>query len=179
MEDHAEFDDIFGLGADSGQKDTTSGSGGGSGSKGPKKKKRARQKSPSQRKKGKKSKKDKERKQMERDKEHDQKIIEKMTDEQKARHEKYTSEKLDKDYIEGIIQSLMKNGGKEERLGKTKEDFKILKLVVRDITEMFIEEIVEESRKVMAEFGDTGPIRPLHMREAHRRIQSRKLSSSQ
>mmetsp|Transcript_23649 Transcript_23649/g.33101 ORF Transcript_23649/g.33101 Transcript_23649/m.33101 type:complete len:177 (+) Transcript_23649:91-621(+) len=163
----AQFEDMFGLGSQAPQ--------------GPKKKKRARQKSPSQRKKGKKSKrvKDKDKdKDKDKERKHEQKIIERMTDEQKARHEKYTSEKLDKDYIEGILQSLMKNGGKEERLGKTKDDLKILKLVVRDITEMFIEEIVEESRKVMAEFGDTGPIRPIHMREAHRRIQSRKLSSN-
>jgi len=125
----AQFEDMFGLGSQAPQ--------------GPKKKKRARQKSPSQRKKGKKSKrvKDKDKdKDKDKERKHEQKIIERMTDEQKARHEKYTSEKLDKDYIEGILQSLMKNGGKEERLGKTKDDLKILKLVQDSEIKPYLEE---------------------------------------
>ncbi|KAL0355277.1 UNVERIFIED_CONTAM: Transcription initiation factor TFIID subunit [Sesamum radiatum] len=43
-------------------------------------------------------------------------------------------------------------------------------IVVSGIAKMFVGELVETARVVMAERKDTGPIRPCHMREAYRRL---------
>ncbi|KAI3454817.1 hypothetical protein Pfo_011480 [Paulownia fortunei] len=43
-------------------------------------------------------------------------------------------------------------------------------IVVSGIAKMFVGELVETARVVMAERRDTGPIRPCHMREAYRRL---------
>ncbi|KAF5190993.1 Transcription initiation factor tfiid subunit [Thalictrum thalictroides] len=42
--------------------------------------------------------------------------------------------------------------------------------VVSGIAKMFVGELVETARMVMNERRETGPIRPCHIREAHRRL---------
>ncbi|GER40158.1 transcription initiation factor TFIID subunit 11 [Striga asiatica] len=43
-------------------------------------------------------------------------------------------------------------------------------IVMSGIAKMFVGELVEAARIVMSERGDTGPIRPCHIREAYRRL---------
>ncbi|KAL6584129.1 transcription initiation factor TFIID subunit 11 [Orobanche minor] len=43
-------------------------------------------------------------------------------------------------------------------------------IVMSGMAKMFVGELVETARVVMAEREDTGPIRPCHMREAYRRL---------
>jgi transcription initiation factor TFIID subunit 11 len=45
-----------------------------------------------------------------------------------------------------------------------------LPFVLGGVTKLFVGNIVEESRRIMSEWGDSGAIRPEHMREAYRRI---------
>ncbi|KAL8472752.1 hypothetical protein ACS0TY_029830 [Phlomoides rotata] len=45
-------------------------------------------------------------------------------------------------------------------------------IVVSGIAKMFVGELVETARVVMAERKDSGPIRPCHMREAYRRLKA-------
>mmetsp|Transcript_1991 Transcript_1991/g.2831 ORF Transcript_1991/g.2831 Transcript_1991/m.2831 type:complete len:172 (-) Transcript_1991:159-674(-) len=129
----------------------------------PKKKKKKRQGSP-----GKKQSKRKRDKKRQKEKEEEKKILSRMNDIQKARYKAYMEEKLDKEFVRGIITSLLEDT--KEKVGKNKAEREILCLVIRDVTQLFVGDIVEESRQVMEEWGDTGPIRPVHMREAHRRI---------
>eukprot|EP00954_Amorphochlora_amoebiformis_P014562 1139106-Amorphochlora_amoeboformis.AAC.2 len=78
------------------------------------------------------------------EKEDDEKVLQSMTDEQKKRFETLKKKKLDKDFIENVIKSLLDSNGKE-RLGKNKAERQIIGLVVRDVAQMFIGDIVEES----------------------------------
>eukprot|EP00823_Brevimastigomonas_motovehiculus_P005478 TRINITY_DN4049_c0_g1_i1.p1 TRINITY_DN4049_c0_g1~~TRINITY_DN4049_c0_g1_i1.p1 ORF type:complete len:165 (+),score=41.72 TRINITY_DN4049_c0_g1_i1:74-568(+) len=41
------------------------------------------------------------------------------------------------------------------------------------LSKMFVGDLVEESRIIMDEWGHEGPIRPVHLREAYRRLQTR------
>jgi transcription initiation factor TFIID subunit 11 len=43
-------------------------------------------------------------------------------------------------------------------------------LVMGGITKVFVCEVVECARTVMNEWGEAGPIRPAHLREAYRRL---------
>jgi transcription initiation factor TFIID subunit 11 len=52
-------------------------------------------------------------------------------------------------------------------------------VVLIAIGKLFVGEIVEKSLQVMAERGDEGPIRPVHLREAYRRLHlQRRLASN-
>lgn len=51
-------------------------------------------------------------------------------------------------------------------------------IVVCGIAKVFVGELVEEGRKVMDELGETGPLTPFHIREAHRRLSSTNLIGS-
>lgn len=46
-----------------------------------------------------------------------------------------------------------------------------LTIVMSGIAKLFVGELVEHGRIVMAEWGDTGPLRPRHVREAFQRLQ--------
>jgi len=43
-------------------------------------------------------------------------------------------------------------------------------IVMAGITKLFVGDIIETSREVITEWGEEGPIRPRHMREAYRRL---------
>lgn len=50
-------------------------------------------------------------------------------------------------------------------------------IIVAGITKVYVGELVEGAKAVMAERGDGGPIQPHHLREAYRRIQTSKSGS--
>lgn len=45
-------------------------------------------------------------------------------------------------------------------------------IVVAGVAKVFVGELVEEARRVMDEMGETGPIAPFHIVEAHRRLKA-------
>jgi transcription initiation factor TFIID subunit 11 len=45
-------------------------------------------------------------------------------------------------------------------------------IVMSGITKIFVGELVETARSIMEEWGDTGAIRPEHLREAYRRLKA-------
>jgi transcription initiation factor TFIID subunit 11 len=47
-------------------------------------------------------------------------------------------------------------------------------IIISGCAKMFIGEMVESAIEVMAEWGDTGSIRPKHLREAYRRSRNQK-----
>ncbi|OWZ08937.1 hypothetical protein PHMEG_00018445 [Phytophthora megakarya] len=50
----------------------------------------------------------------------------------------------------------------------------VMAIVMAGMTKVFVGEITAEARKIMEKNGETGPIRPRHLREAHRKYYKRR-----
>uniref|UniRef100_A0AAV1T2E2 TAFII28-like protein domain-containing protein n=1 Tax=Peronospora matthiolae TaxID=2874970 RepID=A0AAV1T2E2_9STRA len=50
----------------------------------------------------------------------------------------------------------------------------VMAIVVAGMTKVFVGEITAEARRIMEQNGETGPIRPHHLREAHRKYYKRR-----
>ncbi len=46
-------------------------------------------------------------------------------------------------------------------------------IIIGGLAKQFVGELVEEGRRVMADRGEGGPLRPVHVQEAHRRLAAR------
>ncbi|RUS21120.1 TAFII28-domain-containing protein [Endogone sp. FLAS-F59071] len=82
-------------------------------------------------------------------------LLEAFSPEQLHRYEAYRRSKLDKTNL--VSQVL------NQQCSAT------MAFVVAGFAKVFVGEIIEKAREVMEEWGETGPIRPDHLREARRR----------
>jgi transcription initiation factor TFIID subunit 11 len=48
-----------------------------------------------------------------------------------------------------------------------------MQIVMAGITKLYVGDLVENSKLIMQEWGDTGPIQPKHLKEAYRRLQEK------
>jgi hypothetical protein len=50
----------------------------------------------------------------------------------------------------------------------------VMSLVMAGMSKVFVGELTEEARRIMEKNGETGPIQPRHLREAHRKYYKRR-----
>uniref|UniRef100_K3W7R8 TAFII28-like protein domain-containing protein n=1 Tax=Globisporangium ultimum (strain ATCC 200006 / CBS 805.95 / DAOM BR144) TaxID=431595 RepID=K3W7R8_GLOUD len=50
----------------------------------------------------------------------------------------------------------------------------VMAIVMAGMTKVFVGELTAEARRIMDKHGETGPIRPRHLREAHRKYYARR-----
>eukprot|EP01090_Pellita_catalonica_P000204 TRINITY_DN10142_c0_g1_i1.p1 TRINITY_DN10142_c0_g1~~TRINITY_DN10142_c0_g1_i1.p1 ORF type:complete len:169 (+),score=38.60 TRINITY_DN10142_c0_g1_i1:65-508(+) len=86
-------------------------------------------------------------------------ILSKLTDEQSQRYEYFRRSSFPRAAIKRIMQSI---SGASIGLRTI--------IVMAGISKIFVGELVEESRTVMTEWNQEGPIMPEHLREAYRRL---------
>ncbi|XP_059308787.1 transcription initiation factor TFIID subunit 11-like [Lycium ferocissimum] len=89
-----------------------------------------------------------------------QSILSQFTEEQMSRYESFRRSGFQKSNMKRLLTSI--TGNSKISIPMT--------IVVSGIAKLFVGELVETARMVMAERKDTGPIRPCHMREAYRRL---------
>ncbi|KAK6123115.1 hypothetical protein DH2020_019528 [Rehmannia glutinosa] len=89
-----------------------------------------------------------------------QEILGHFTEEQMSRYESFRRSGFQKSNMKRLLTSI--TGSAKISMPMT--------IVMSGIAKMFVGELVETARVVMAERRDTGPIRPCHMREAYRRL---------
>ncbi|XP_057805047.1 transcription initiation factor TFIID subunit 11 [Salvia miltiorrhiza] len=89
-----------------------------------------------------------------------QEILSHFTEEQMSRYESFRRSGFQKANMKRLLTNMT---------GSAKIT-QPMTIVVSGIAKMFVGELVETARVVMAERRDTGPIRPCHMREAYRRL---------
>ncbi|KAG8379299.1 hypothetical protein BUALT_Bualt07G0074000 [Buddleja alternifolia] len=91
-----------------------------------------------------------------------QEILAHFTEEQMSRYESFRRSGFQKSNMKRLLTSI--TGSAKISVPMT--------IVVSGIAKMFVGELVETARVVMAERRDTGPIRPCHIREAYRRLKA-------
>ncbi|KAM3269352.1 transcription initiation factor TFIID subunit 11 isoform X2 [Capsicum chacoense] len=89
-----------------------------------------------------------------------QSILSQFTDEQMSRYESFRRSGFQKSNMKRLLTSI--TGSAKISIPMT--------IVVSGIAKMFVGELIETAKMVMAERKDTGPIRPCHIREAYRRL---------
>ncbi|KAF3450119.1 hypothetical protein FNV43_RR06199 [Rhamnella rubrinervis] len=89
-----------------------------------------------------------------------QAILSQFTEEQMSRYESFRRAGFQKSNMKRLLASI--SGTQKISMPMT--------IVASGIAKMFVGELVETARMVMAERKESGPIRPCHIREAHRRL---------
>lgn len=89
-----------------------------------------------------------------------QTILSQFTEEQMSRYESFRRSGFQKSNMKRLLVSL--TGSQKISIPMT--------IVVSGIAKMFVGELVETAKLVMAERKDSGPIRPCHIRESYRRL---------
>ncbi|KAI8394204.1 hTAFII28-like protein conserved region-domain-containing protein [Radiomyces spectabilis] len=106
--------------------------------------------------------------QMEKAKEDMKLLLENFTDDQLQRYEGYRRSALNRTNVKRLVSQVL-----NQQCSQT------MAFVVAGFSKVYVGEIIEKAREVMEELGDTGAIRPEHLREAHRRYkQSQTVSST-
>nr|XP_043626340.1 transcription initiation factor TFIID subunit 11-like [Erigeron canadensis] len=89
-----------------------------------------------------------------------QSILSQFTEEQMSRYESFRRSGFQKSNMKRLLASI--TGSAKISMPMT--------IVVSGIAKIFVGELVETARMVMAERKELGPIRPCHIREAYRRL---------
>ncbi|KAI8099018.1 hTAFII28-like protein conserved region-domain-containing protein [Halteromyces radiatus] len=105
--------------------------------------------------------------QMEKAKEDMKILLENFTEDQLQRYEAYRRSALNRTNVKRLVSQVM-----NQQCSQT------MAFVVAGFAKVYVGEIVEKAREVMEEWGQSGAIRPDHIREAHRRYKQSSSSSS-
>ncbi|KAI9314205.1 hTAFII28-like protein conserved region-domain-containing protein [Dichotomocladium elegans] len=105
--------------------------------------------------------------QMEKQKEDMKLLLENFSTEQLQRYEAYRRSALNRTNVRRLASQVL-----NQQCSQT------MAIVVAGFTKVYVGEIIEKAREVMEEWGQTGSIRPEHLREAHRRYKLEREASS-
>ena len=89
-------------------------------------------------------------------------ILAAFTPEQLERYECFRRSFLNRKQVRKVVAATAGHTPKEAAL-----------VVIAGLAKTFVGELVEEGKRVQAEKGEAGPLRPVHVREAHRRLFAR------
>ncbi|RKP10604.1 hypothetical protein THASP1DRAFT_12625 [Thamnocephalis sphaerospora] len=84
-----------------------------------------------------------------------------FSEDQLRRYEVYRRSALGKSTVRKLVASVL-----QQTVSPT------MAFVVAGFTKVYVGEIIETARDVMVEWGQTGPLRPEHLREAQRRYKA-------
>ncbi|KAI8975973.1 transcription initiation factor TFIID subunit 11 [Pilobolus umbonatus] len=105
--------------------------------------------------------------QMEKQKEDMKILLENFSPQQLQRYEAYRRSALNRTNVKRLVSQIL-----NQQCSQT------MAFVVAGFSKVYVGEIIEKAREIMEEWGHTGPIRPEHLREAHRRYKKDRVNSS-
>ncbi|KDO29154.1 hypothetical protein SPRG_05398 [Saprolegnia parasitica CBS 223.65] len=98
-------------------------------------------------------------------------FIQAMPEADVRRHEQFRRSHFDKNVIKRCMTQVIEEACVGER--RVPPVHNAMSIVMSGLAKMFLGELIAEARKIMAHAGDDGPIRPHHLREAHRKYYKR------
>ncbi|CAH0491064.1 unnamed protein product [Peronospora farinosa] len=99
-------------------------------------------------------------------------MMQQLSEDDTRRHEQFRRSHFERGAIKRCMaQAIQECTATEKRVpGVTN----VMAIVMAGMTKVFVGEITAEARKIMEKNGETGPIRPRHLREAHRKYYKRR-----
>ncbi|CAI5736766.1 unnamed protein product [Peronospora destructor] len=99
-------------------------------------------------------------------------MMQHLSEDETRRHEQFRRSHFEREAIKRCMaQAIQECSATEKRVpGVTN----VMAIVMAGMTKVFVGEITAEARKIMEKNGETGPIRPRHLREAHRKYYTRR-----
>ncbi|OQR95332.1 hypothetical protein THRCLA_07974 [Thraustotheca clavata] len=99
------------------------------------------------------------------------KFIQSLPEAEVRRHEQFRRSHFDKNVVKRCMTQVIEEASVGER--RVPSVHVTMSIAMSGLAKMFVGELIAEARKIMAHAGDTGPIRPHHLREAHRKYYKR------
>ena len=89
-------------------------------------------------------------------------VLQNFTPEQMHRYETFRRVGFSRAIVKKIMQNVLSHAANPNTV-----------IVMGGIAKVFVGELVEEAKDVMDEWGESGPLLPSHLIEAHRRLKDR------
>lgn len=95
-----------------------------------------------------------------------------LPDAEARRHEQFRRSHFERGAIKRCMaQAILQCSSSDKRVPSVTN---VMAIVMAGMTKVFVGEITAEARRIMEANGETGPIRPRHLREAHRKYYNRR-----
>ncbi|KAG1699711.1 hypothetical protein DVH05_012603 [Phytophthora capsici] len=99
-------------------------------------------------------------------------MMQSLSEDEARRHEQFRRSHFERGAIKRCMaQAIHECSATDKRAPNVTN---VMAIVMAGMTKVFVGEITAEARRIMKKNGETGPIRPRHLREAHRKYYKRR-----
>ncbi|EEY65512.1 uncharacterized protein PITG_03005 [Phytophthora infestans T30-4] len=99
-------------------------------------------------------------------------LMESLPEAEARRHEQFRRSHFERGAIKRCMAQAIHECSASDK--KDPNVTNVMAIVMSGMTKVFVGEITAEARRIMEKNGETGPIRPRHLREAHRKYYKRR-----
>ncbi|KAG7399256.1 transcription initiation factor TFIID subunit 11 [Phytophthora boehmeriae] len=99
-------------------------------------------------------------------------MMQSLPEDEARRHEQFRRSHFERGAVKRCMAQAIQECSAADRRAPSVTN--VMAIVMAGMTKVFVGEITAEARKIMEKNGETGPIRPRHLREAHRKYYKRR-----
>lgn len=99
-------------------------------------------------------------------------MMQSLSEEEARRHEQFRRSHFERGAVKRCMAQAIHECSATDKKAPTVTN--VMAIVMAGMTKVFVGEITAEARRIMEKNGETGPIRPRHLREAHRKYYKRR-----
>ncbi|KAL3673947.1 hypothetical protein V7S43_001634 [Phytophthora oleae] len=99
-------------------------------------------------------------------------MMQSLPEDEARRHEQFRRSHFERGAIKRCMAQAIRECSATDK--KAPSVTNVMAIVMAGMTKVFVGEITTEARRIMEKNGETGPIRPRHLREAHRKYYKRR-----
>ncbi|KAH7481859.1 hypothetical protein PRIC1_009676 [Phytophthora ramorum] len=99
-------------------------------------------------------------------------LLQSLPEDEARRHEQFRRSHFERGAIKRCMAQAIQECSATDKKAPSVNN--VMAIVMAGMTKVFVGEITAEARRIMEKNGETGPIRPRHLREAHRKYYKRR-----